>query len=145
MHLASVPYGEVVQTREIASQRDIPSKYLPSIIRTLARAGLIRTLRGNRGGVMLARPPEEVNVREVIEAVEGPISLVPCLRGPEQCTFDDGCSFKQMCEDLQAGMVAHLEGTTFADLTTKSYVNVKKQIGNSRAADVVEEKSYLND
>jgi len=117
-----MPYGEIVQTREIAARQDIPSKYLPSIIRTLARAGLIRTLRGNQGGVMLARPPEEINLREVIEAVEGPIMLVQCLRGPNQCVHEGSCAFMPVCENLQRMMVGQLDGTTFADLASGTVV-----------------------
>jgi len=125
LHLANLPYGEVVQTREIAATEDIPSKYLPSIIRTLARAGLIRTMRGNQGGVMLAKPPEDINLREVIEAIEGPILLVQCLRGPNQCTHEGNCSFMDVCRDLQRMMVNQLDGTTFADLASGTYVDTR--------------------
>lgn len=125
LYLADLTYGDVVQTREIAASQDIPGKYLPSIIRTLARAGLIRTLRGNQGGVMLARPPEEINLREVIEAIEGPIMLVQCLRGPHQCTHEDNCSFMPVCENLQNMMIGQLEGTTFADLTAGTIVETR--------------------
>jgi Rrf2 family protein len=122
LHLSSVTYGQVVQTKEIAAQEDIPRKYLPSIIRTLARAGIIRTLRGNQGGVMLARPPEEINLRDVIEAIEGPIILVQCMRGPGQCAHEDSCSFLPVCKSVQQMMVGQLEGTTFADLASNTYV-----------------------
>ncbi|MHB9111950.1 MAG: RrF2 family transcriptional regulator [Thermoleophilia bacterium] len=125
LHLASHPYGEVIQTREIAASEDIPGKYLPSIIRTLARAGLIRTLRGNQGGVMLAKPPEDINLREVIEAIEGPIVLVQCLRGPNQCDRDADCSFMSVCKNLQGMMVGQLEGTTFADLASGTMVETR--------------------
>ena len=125
LHLANLPYGEVVQTREIAAREDIPGKYLPSIIRTLARAGLIRTLRGNQGGVTLAKPPEEISLREVIEAVEGPIILVQCLRGPKQCAHEEDCSFMPVCENLQNMLVGQLESTTFADLAGGTFVGTQ--------------------
>lgn len=117
LHLAGIPFGDVIQTREIAAREDIPAKYLPSIIRTLARAGLIRTMRGNQGGVALAKPPEEISLREVIEAIEGPIVLVQCMKGPSHCIHQDDCPFLPVCEDIQRMMVAQLEGTTFADLS----------------------------
>lgn len=146
LHLAELAYGEVVQTKEIASNEDIPGKYLPSIIRTLARAGLIRTLRGNQGGVMLARPPEEINLREVIEAVEGPISLVPCMRGPQHCAHEDNCSFRTVCDNLQQMMVDQLENTTFADLTSRTYVQTKSpRSGKKGLQRESESGSLLND
>lgn len=122
LHLSGLPYGEIVQTKEIAADQDIPSKYLPSIIRTLARAGLIRTMRGNQGGVMLSRPPEEINLREVIEAIEGPIVLVQCMRGPNQCDHEDDCKFLPVCKNLQSQMTGQLENTTFADLASGTLV-----------------------
>lgn len=132
LHLANLPYGEVIQTRVIASRQDIPAKYLPSIIRTLARAGLIRTMRGNQGGVMLARPPEEITLREVIEAIEGPIVLVQCMKGPSQCSHEDDCAFLPVCEDLQNMLVGQLESTTFADLATG--VDVKTRDASRRSS-----------
>lgn len=129
LHLSGLPYGEVVQTREIAAREDIPRKYLPSIIRTLARAGIIRTLRGNQGGVMLARPPEEITLREVIEAIEGPIILVQCLREPGQCSRQHECRFLSVCEEVQGMMIGQLEGTTFADLTSGTYVEARRLEG----------------
>lgn len=125
LHLARLPYGEIVQTKEIAACEDIPRKYLPSIIRILARAGLIRTLRGNQGGVTLARPPEEVNLRDVIEAVEGPIALVSCIAGPNQCEREGNCTLAPVYEDLQMMMVGQLESTTFADLVSGTYVQAR--------------------
>ncbi len=125
LYLASLAYGTVVQTKEIATQEDIPRKYLPSIIRTLARSGIIRTLRGNQGGVMLSRPPEEITLHEVIEAIEGPITLVQCQREPGHCSFGKKCPFLTVCEDVQNSMVSQLEGTTFADLVAGTYVEAK--------------------
>ena len=122
LHLARLPFGEVVQTKEIAACEDIPRKYLPSIIRILARAGLIRTLRGNHGGVMLARPPEEINLRDIIEAVEGPISLVTCMSGPNQCDHEHNCILVPVYANLQEMMVRQLQSTTFADIISGTYV-----------------------
>ncbi len=147
LHLSALPYGEVFQTKDIAANEEIPGKYLPSIIRTLARAGIIRTLRGNQGGVMLSRPPEEISLREVIEAIEGPIMLVQCQREPGRCALQDGCSFLAVCEDMQGMMVSQLEGTTFADLTAGTYVEAKaprraaKSRGKAPAVDSSQIKS----
>lgn len=126
LHLAMLSYGEVVQTKEIAASEDIPRKYLPSIIRILARAGLIRTLRGNQGGVMLARPPEEINLRDVIEAVEGPIALVSCMTGPNQCERESNCILIPVYGNLQELIVSQLEDTTFADIVSGTSVKVRK-------------------
>ncbi|MEK7816629.1 MAG: Rrf2 family transcriptional regulator [Actinomycetota bacterium] len=129
LHLSRLQYGEVVQTKEIAASEDIPRKYLPSIIRILARAGLIRTLRGNHGGVMLARPPEDISLRDVVEAVEGPIALVTCMNGPNQCSREDDCILIPVYANLQEMMVGLLGSTTFADIISGTYVNVMNRGG----------------
>lgn len=133
LHLAKLPYGDIVQTKEIAAAEDIPRKYLPSIIRTLARSGLIRTLRGNQGGVMLSRPPEEINLHEVVEAIEGPMALVQCLRGQEDCIHEKDCTVMPVWVGVQEMMQGQLENTTFADLTSGTKVNPAaiKQAGKS--------------
>ena len=119
LHLSIKESGSVVQTREIASNQEIPEKYLPTIMRTLARAGLVRTLRGNQGGVLLARRPDEINLREVIEAIEEPIVLNRCLREEGECSRDGFCPVYPVWDRIQQSLVERLESTTFADLATE--------------------------
>jgi len=90
IELAQAPPGTLLQTREIARRQEIPEKYLPTIVRTLARAGLLRTLKGSQGGVSLARSPEDINLLDVVEAVEGPVLLNRCLIRPGECSNNDG-------------------------------------------------------
>lgn len=80
-YLARIPSGKLVQTREIAIRQEIPEKYLPTIVRTLARSGILKTMRGNNGGVSLSRPPQEITLRHVVEAIDGPLVLIPNM-GP---------------------------------------------------------------
>ena len=93
--------GAVLHTGDIASAQHIPGPRLAKVIHDLARADLVRTQRGHQGGVMLARPPAEITVRDVYEAVEGPILLCRCRQRVEPCA-DDGCDtheFWQRCRD----------------------------------------------
>ncbi len=123
LHLSGQESGNVVQTREIAASQDIPEKYLPTIMRTLARAGLVRTLRGNQGGVLLARKPDKINLREVIEAIEEPIMLNRCLRDHGECSRDDLCPVHPVWGRIQESLIERLESTTFADLASESAVH----------------------
>lgn len=116
LKLSEAEYGSVIQTREIATDEDIPEKYLPTIMRTLARAGLVRTLRGNQGGVMLARKPADINLREVIEAIEEPIVLNRCLRDTGECDREEFCPVHPVWNRIQEMLVNRLESTNFADL-----------------------------
>lgn len=119
LHLSSQEPGNVVQTKEIASSEGIPEKYLPTIMRTLARAGLVRTLRGNQGGVLLARQPDEINLREVIEAIEEPIVLNRCLRDEGECDRESSCPVHPVWDRIQQALIDRLESTTFADLASE--------------------------
>ena len=65
-----------IQAKEIAERRQIPPKFLEQILIQLRNSGLIQSLRGASGGYFLARPPEQITLREVVEAVEGELSIV---------------------------------------------------------------------
>ncbi len=116
LHLSTVEVGDVIQTREIALTQDIPEKYLPTIMRTLARAGLVRTLRGNQGGVMLSRDPADIDLLEAIEAIEEPILLSRCLRAKGECSRDESCPVLPVWAEIQEAVINRLKSTSFADL-----------------------------
>jgi len=129
LHLSEEGTGAVVQTKEIASSEGIPEKYLPTIMRTLARAGLVRTLRGNQGGVLLARKPGEINLREVIEAIEEPIVLNRCLRSDGECSRESFCPVHPVWDRIQQSLTDKLEATTFADLAS---ADMRAEVGSSK-------------
>ncbi len=112
LELSQKPRGGLVHSSEIAKKQEIPSKYLPTIIRTLARAGLIRTFRGSNGGVSLAVPPDDISLRDVVEAVDGPLLLNRCQLQPGECRGldDETCTLHDfwmaMARDVQEQMAA---------------------------------------
>jgi Rrf2 family protein len=110
--------GHVVHTDEIAAAQRIPSSGLAKVIRELARAEVVRTQRGNHGGVVLARPAGEVTVREVYEAVEGPITLCRCRANLEPCA-ETPCDTHDFWSSVEALLTGELEQTTFAALTAR--------------------------
>src|ERR1039457_5542314 len=77
--------GRSVPVKEIASRRRIPRKFLEKIIQDLIRAELVKSQRGAHGGYTLARLPDQVTFRDVLEAVEGPISLNVCVTEAHDC------------------------------------------------------------
>ena len=119
LDLSGAPAGELTQTRDIAHRQDIPEKYLPTIVRTLARAGLLRTLRGSHGGITLARPPKEITLRQVVEAIDGPVLLNRCLLRPGECTVGESgyCSLHFFWEQMVAEIEQKLDAINFGDLT----------------------------
>ena len=76
---------------EIAKRQDLSAKYLEQLIILLKGNGLIRSTRGRRGGYMLARKPEEINLGEIIETLEGRLAIVDCVTDPELCDRSPEC------------------------------------------------------
>lgn len=114
--LARVPEGERVSTAIIATQQNIPLPFLAKIISQLVVRGILETARGASGGVSLARHPDQVNMREIIEAIDGPITLNRCTRDPATCEQMESCPFCEIFVDAQAALTTRLEGTSLADL-----------------------------
>lgn len=116
--LSHVPEGELVQTRIIARQQNIPAKYLPTIVRTLARAGLIKTMRGNHGGIRLSRPPDEITLREVVEAIDGPVMLNRFLVNPNDSENSNSslCTLYDFWEHVTDELKQQLDSVRISDL-----------------------------
>ncbi len=125
LDLAQVPQGELAQTREIARRQEIPEKYLPTIVRTLARAGLLRTMRGSHGGISLSRPPNEITLRQVVEAIDGPVLLNRCLIRPGECTVgEDGyCSLHFFWKTMVVEIQQKMDAINFGDLSNQRIIS----------------------
>ena len=74
--------------RDIAKQEELSEKYLSLIVIPLRAAGLIQSVRGSQGGYMLARPPEEITMAEVVHVLEGNTCLVNCVRASRHSAHD---------------------------------------------------------
>ncbi len=117
MYLARLAPGEKVPTSQISDEYRIPPAFLMKIVAQLAISGLIRTSRGAKGGVALARPAEEISVLEVLEAIDGPVALNQCANDPESCPLSEDCTMQHFWHDISSDLVEHLRSTTFAQLS----------------------------
>src|ERR1051326_149920 len=116
LHLAQMKSGERAATSTVAKEQRIPPSFLAKIISQLSIAGLLHTSRGARGGVTLARAPEEITLLEVVEAIDGPIQLNECVGTDGVCTFDEDCPIKSVWCEAQEELVARLKKTDFGQL-----------------------------
>jgi Rrf2 family protein len=107
--------GAVLHTGDIAAAQHIPGPRLAKVVHDLACADLVRTQRGHQGGVMLARPAADITVRDVYEAVEGPILLCRCRQRVEPCS-DDGCDTHEFWHGVETLLTEELQAMTFATL-----------------------------
>ncbi len=113
MELAGVhASGEVLQVAEIAARQGIPERYLEQMMTALRRGGLLRSLRGPRGGYLLSRPPGAIQLAEVIHCLEGDpaAAAVEPSRSPEFQVID------ALADELERRRLALLQATTLADL-----------------------------
>jgi Rrf2 family protein len=104
--------------KAIAQRQHIPVAYLSKIVQSLARAGVVLTSRGVGGGVQLARPPELITLRQVIEAVQGPIVFSRCLAEPmHDCAINGpSCPVRRVTTRLHDLVINELERTTVSDM-----------------------------
>lgn len=115
MRLAAEP-GRVRTAEELSGEVGAPRNHLHKIIQDLAAAGLVRTLRGARGGVLLARPAADIRVGEVVRRLEDGQALVECFR-PDggACCLSPGCRLRGVLGRGRAAFLAELDGATLAD------------------------------
>jgi Rrf2 family protein len=117
----ALEYGKgPLQIRVIASREDISNKYLEQLMTILKTSGLVRSLRGPKGGYMLSRPPHEIKLDEVFTVLEGPLVMVECLQHPEFCPRCVECITRQVWSDVQDAILGVLEAITLQDLVDRA-------------------------
>jgi Rrf2 family protein len=119
LYMARQPLGQVCLVSQVAAAEELPESYLAKIFQDLARSRLLISHRGAKGGFSLVDDPQEINLLQIIEAVEGPIALAPCLDIREGCDRVDLCEIYDALDSAQAQMVSVLENTSLADLVAK--------------------------
>ena len=101
------PRGTVFQISRIANAEGVPEASLSKVFRRMASAGILQTQRGVGGGTSLARDPEQTSLRDVVEAVEGPLPLQGCPLGSLTCDAGQKCSvFQAVCRTQRAWLNA---------------------------------------
>ena len=110
-------YGKgPLQLKEIAKKQGISDKYLEQVLTFLRKEGFILTQKGNRGGYLLAKPPGEITLYDVIRSVEGSLAPVACVDNTAVCEKTDGCVTRDVWSRLKQKIVEELSGTTLDDL-----------------------------
>jgi Rrf2 family protein len=122
VYLAGQDPNRKIATSQIAKFYQIPPSFLTKIVSQLSIAGLLRTSRGARGGVSLARAPEEISLLNVLEAIDGPVLMNECVSDAHVCPFKATCKIHVFWVDTQKEVSERLAGTNLADLATKEAV-----------------------
>lgn len=120
LHLAiHGPEGRV-RAADIAAEQAIPPDYLPKVLRTLARAGIVAGSPGRSGGVRLLRSPERLTILQIVEAMEGPVILNRCLSRRGECPRDSFCPVHPIWRAAQTNLIRTLRDATVASLLPKT-------------------------
>lgn len=97
----------------------LPETYLEQLLSTLRKAGLVRTVRGAQGGYLLAKPPGEITVGDIIDATEGPVSMAECVDNEESCAHCGQCKTRRVWEYLGKNINALLQSISLQDMLEK--------------------------
>lgn len=122
---------------DVARITRVPRPYLAKIINLLARHGLVISKRGYRGGIALARPPSEISLLEVVEAVEGKDWLGPCLLAIDECAQGHDCPTHAFWNDIREQIRTKLHTTTLAEVVAASSFKTRSRNGRLVAARAV--------
>ena len=116
-------YGEgPIELKEIARKENISLKYLEQVINPLRAAGLVKSIRGSKGGYSLGRPPSEICLYDVVETLEGPLNLLECLHDAKVCQKVPSCVTRDIWREVSEAI-----SKIFYSVTLEDMVNRKRE------------------
>jgi Rrf2 family transcriptional regulator, cysteine metabolism repressor len=104
---------------QVAAAQEISEKYLELVFATLRAAGLVHSQRGARGGYTLARPPEQITLREIFDVLESPEPYVPCTADHDACHRWARCATQEVWAQMYDASMQVLQAVTLADLVAR--------------------------
>lgn len=112
--------GEYIRLKDISERQAVTLKYMEQIMPLLTKAGYVKSYRGNNGGYMLARKPEDYTVGEILRTTEGSLAPIPCIEDvPNRCPRKEKCDTLAFWEGMWEVINEYVDGTTLADLINK--------------------------
>ena len=109
----------LVLLKDIARRQEVSLPYLEHLITPLIAAGLVKSTRGARGGVLLLKPPSEIKLSEVVQLLEGSIAPVDCVNDPRVCHRSASCVTRDIWIEMKSAMSHVLDSTTLQDLVER--------------------------
>lgn len=111
---------ELLSVRTAAEKVGVPYSFARSIQYGLARAGIIESLRGVHGGMKLKIDPSLITIRQIVEAVQGPLAMNDCVTHEGECPRKDGCCYHPIWRGTQALVINYLDSVTLDDVVNGS-------------------------
>ncbi|ARC84324.1 Rrf2 family protein [Clostridium argentinense CDC 2741] len=118
LYLSRLEKGTIVSANTISEKENIPLRFLLKLLRKLREAKLVESYMGINGGYALNKNPEEISLKDVIEAIEGPIYLNRCLYEPEKCNLrgPNKCAIHSALFSVQKKLVEELSKINFKEI-----------------------------
>jgi Rrf2 family protein len=120
LELAANQDGGPMQIKAIAHRQDISVKYLEQLMAILKSAGFVRSVRGAKGGYILAKPANQIKLSEVFNALEGQVTTVECVEDENYCARTADCVARQVWSEVQQAMEKVLQSMTLQDLVDRT-------------------------
>jgi Rrf2 family protein len=120
-YLASEGTSGIASARAIAERFDIPLELLAKILQQLARDGLVAAHKGLHGGYHLARPANAISIADVVQAVDGPITLTACSPVDERCEQFAVCTVRDPLWRVRERIFSVLQTVTVADMSDEPH------------------------
>ena len=121
LELAHGEPGKPIPLSLIAEKQEISRKYLQQLMGSLRRAGLVRVVKGFRGGFMLSKSADEIRIGDVLRALEGDLSLVECVRFEHSCPRNEECSTRGLWAKASQIIEEYFDSVTLADVNAGEY------------------------
>ena len=118
LHLSRDPES-VTSVEEISRVMFVPKTFLAKILQSLMKAGIVTSTRGIKGGFQLARRPKDINLLEVIEAIQGPSAPNVCAIDKRMCQLSSRCTVHPVWIKIREMVEKELKKTNFADLSKR--------------------------
>jgi Rrf2 family protein len=120
IELAQHESDRPLQLKLIAERQEISIKYLEQLMSLLRSAGFVRSVRGSRGGYVLARPANQIRLSEVFRSLEGTVTTTECIEDTDACERSADCVAREMWMEVEAAIHQVLDATTLADLVERT-------------------------
>jgi Rrf2 family protein len=117
-HLATRPGAASVSAREIAEHYDIPIELMAKVLQRLVRRGLLTSHQGTRGGYRLSRPTHEISIADIIQAIDGPVTVTACSTESENCDQFAKCSVRDPLWRIKDRILAALATCSLQEIST---------------------------
>ena len=114
---------EPVLIKDISKRQEVSDLYLQQLFNRLKTAGLVRSTRGPKGGFMLTKPPSQIRLADILQAMEGSTAPVECVDNATFCSRADSCVTRKVWAEIKKAMDGVLESTTLQDLVKQEERN----------------------